>query len=30
VRNARDFDPPEEEKIEAIVKRRFDQIGLFK
>jgi exodeoxyribonuclease V gamma subunit len=30
VRNARDFDPPEEEKIEAIVKRRFDPIGLFK
>ena len=30
VRNARDFDLPEEEKIEAIVKRRFDPIGLFK
>ena len=31
VRNARDFDPPEEDKIEAIVKRRFSPlIGIFK
>jgi hypothetical protein len=31
VRNARDFDPPEEEKIEAIVHRRFSPItGIFK
>jgi exodeoxyribonuclease V gamma subunit len=30
VRNARDFDPPEEEQIQNIVERRFDPIGLFK
>jgi exodeoxyribonuclease V gamma subunit len=30
VRNARDFDPPEEERIKKIVKRRFAPIGLFK
>lgn len=29
VRNARDFDPPEEEQIQKIVHRRFDPIGLF-
>jgi hypothetical protein len=30
VRNARDFDPPEEEQIEKIVERRFAPIGLFR
>jgi hypothetical protein len=30
VRNARDFDPPEEEQIKKIVERRFAPIGLFK
>ena len=31
VRNARDFDPPDEETIEQIVERRFDPIiGIFK
>ena len=31
VRNPRDFDPPDEEKIEQIVKRRFNPIiGIFK
>jgi exodeoxyribonuclease V gamma subunit len=30
VRNARDFDPPEEEQIQKIVHRRFNPIGLFK
>jgi exodeoxyribonuclease V gamma subunit len=30
VRNARDFDPPEEDQIEKIVERRFAPIGLFR
>ncbi len=30
VRNARDFDPPEEDQIEKIVERRFVPIGLFR
>jgi exodeoxyribonuclease V gamma subunit len=30
VRNARDFDPPEEDQIKKIVERRFAPIGLFR